>query len=115
MTKAWVVLKGARTSVAGADGAIFINTAGNPALATAGSGDVLSGIMVAVAGSLPVERAACAAVCLHGLAADVWRARTGADRGMFATEVADLIPPVMAAVARGDDPCATVALPYPRG
>lgn len=108
MTKAWVVLKGARTIVAGPDGSLFINTTGNPALATAGAGDVLAGIMAALACSLPVDRAACAAVCLHGLAADAWRARTGADRGMLATEVADLIPPVMAAVARGDDPCALV-------
>lgn len=104
MTKAWVVLKGARTIVASPDGAIFINTTGNPALATAGSGDVLSGIMVALACALSPERAACAAVHLHGLAADLWRARTGADRGMLATEVADLMPNVLAAVARGADP-----------
>lgn len=106
MTKCWVVLKGARTIVAGPDGSIFINTTGNPALATAGSGDVLSGIMAALACSMKPAQAACAAVYLHGLAADAWRARTGADRGMMATEVADLIPPVMAALARGDDPLA---------
>lgn len=106
MTKAWVVLKGARTIVASPDGSLFINTSGNPALATAGSGDVLSGIMAALACTLPADRAACAAVYLHGLAADTWRSKTGADRGMLATEVADLIPPVLAAVARGDDPLA---------
>lgn len=104
MTKAWVVLKGARTIVAGPDGSIFINTTGNPALATAGTGDILAGIMAALACSMPPEQAACASVFLHGLCADVWRSQTGADRGMLATEIAELMPSVMATVARGEDP-----------
>ncbi len=103
-TRAIVVLKGARTIVASPDGAIFINTTGNPALATAGSGDVLAGIVAALACSMSPLRAACAGVHVHGLVADAWRARTGADRGLFAREIADGVPPVLAAVARGESP-----------
>jgi NAD(P)H-hydrate epimerase len=101
-TRAIVVLKGARTIIATPEGGIFINTSGNPALATAGAGDVLAGIIGAFACELAPERAACAGVHLHGLAADAWRAQHGgADRGLFASEIADLLPSVLGALARG--------------
>jgi NAD(P)H-hydrate epimerase len=103
-TGAFVVLKGARTIVATPGGKVFINTTGNPALATAGSGDVLAGIMAALACSMEPEHAACAAVHAHGLAAERWRARTGADRGLLAREIADEIPCILAALAGGRDP-----------
>jgi len=86
-----VLLKGARTIVASSD-SILINTTGNPSLATAGSGDVLSGLIAALSCSLPPTRAAAAGAFLHGLAADRWRARAGSDRGLLASELCDLIP-----------------------
>lgn len=64
-----VLLKGATTVIAAPDGAVRVNTADTPYLATAGSGDVLSGICGALlAGGLPVLDAASAGAFLHGLA-----------------------------------------------
>jgi ADP-dependent NAD(P)H-hydrate dehydratase / NAD(P)H-hydrate epimerase len=104
-SRAVVVLKGSRTLVVLPDGAVWINTTGNPALATAGAGDVLAGMIAAFACVLAPAKAACAAVHVHGLAADAWsRAAGGADRGLLASEVADRVPAVLAAMARGIDP-----------
>ena len=69
--RATVVLKGCGSVVATPAGEWFINTSGNPGLATAGSGDVLSGLAVALlAQGWPATDAALAAVHLHGLAAE---------------------------------------------
>lgn len=104
LTRSIVVLKGARTVIAIPDGRMFICMAGNPALATAGSGDVLTGIIAALACSLPLDCAASAGVLIHALAADVWRASTGSDRGLLASEIAELIPGLLATLAAGGDP-----------
>ena len=66
-----VVLKGANTVVAVPDGRVFINVNGNPSMATAGSGDVLAGIIVSLLaqGYSPLT-AAKSAVYLHGEAGD---------------------------------------------
>jgi NAD(P)H-hydrate epimerase len=66
-----VVLKGAYTAVALPDGRLYYNTTGNPGMATAGSGDVLTGILLALLaqGYTPVETALLG-VYLHGLAGD---------------------------------------------
>jgi NAD(P)H-hydrate epimerase len=97
-TGAVVVLKGHRTVIArrGDDG-LWINRTGHPVLATAGSGDVLTGMVGALlaAGSAP-EDAACAAVHLHGLCGERWHRRLGADRGMIAHEIASELPAVLA-------------------
>jgi ADP-dependent NAD(P)H-hydrate dehydratase / NAD(P)H-hydrate epimerase len=54
---------------------------------------------------MPVARAACAAVHVHGLCADAWSlAAGGADRGLLASEIAERVPAVLAAMARGIDP-----------
>ncbi len=68
----WVVLKGKDTVVAGPNGEVFINPTGNPGMATAGSGDVLLGMITAFL-SLIQDRflALASAVYLHGLAGDV--------------------------------------------
>lgn len=69
--KATVVLKGSNTVVSDKNGRVYINPTGNPGLATAGSGDVLSGILGAMLsqGLTPYE-AAKTAVYIHGLAGD---------------------------------------------
>jgi NAD(P)H-hydrate epimerase len=103
-TRATVVLKGARTIIATPDGRIYICMAGNPALATAGSGDVLTGVIAAFACSMPLDQAACAGVLVHALAGDVWRARTGCDRGLFAGEIPDVVPEIIAKLTKGEDP-----------
>jgi len=72
-----LVLKGWRTLVAHPDGSVAVNTSGNPAMAKAGSGDILTGIIVAMLAQYArggeaqdVARAVEAAVYLHGLAGD---------------------------------------------
>jgi len=95
-TGAVVVLKGAHTLVASPDSRIVVSPVACPALATAGSGDVLGGIIGAMACALPPFEAACAGVLLHALAGEAWaRAHGGADRGMLASEIADMLPQLM--------------------
>ncbi len=67
-----LVLKGWRTLVAHADGRVAVNTTGNPGMAKGGSGDVLTGILVALLAQFPdrPQEAVEAGVFLHGLAAD---------------------------------------------
>lgn len=67
-----MVLKGAHTAVARPDGQVFFNSTGNPGLATAGSGDVLTGIILSLlAQGYPADKAAILGVYLHGLAGDL--------------------------------------------
>ena len=82
-----LVLKGARTLVASPDGQVFINPTGNPGMATAGTGDILSGICGALlAQGLQPVKAACAAVYVHGLAGDMMAQQWG-QMGLVATDL----------------------------
>jgi hydroxyethylthiazole kinase-like uncharacterized protein yjeF len=88
----FVVLKGARTVVARPDGAVAICPTGNPGMATAGTGDVLTGMMVGLlAQGMPSWEAACAATYLHGAAGDLAAARMG-QAGMISGDVIEEIP-----------------------
>lgn len=90
--KACVILKGAGTVIAAFNGATFINTTGNPALATAGTGDVLAGVCGALLAQAASEiDAACFAVWLHGQAADNLVAQGIGPIGLTASE---LIPAI---------------------
>ena len=87
---AWVALKGCGTIIAAPDGQRFINTTGNPGLATAGSGDVLSGIVTALlAQGWPPLEALLAGVHLHGAAADALVACGCGPVGLTAGELID--------------------------
>lgn len=86
--RAHVILKGHRTLVAAADGQTYINLTGNPGMATAGSGDVLTGAVAAWLGQLMDAEAACRlAVYLHGLAGDL----AEADEGQVALLAGDIV------------------------
>lgn len=88
----FVVLKGARTVIARPDGAVAICPTGNPGMATAGTGDVLTGMTVGLlAQGLPPWEAACVATYLHGYAGDLAAATTG-QAGMIAGDVIEQIP-----------------------
>jgi NAD(P)H-hydrate epimerase len=98
-TGAAVLLKGAHTVVAAPDGRLAILDVGNPSLATAGSGDVLAGIVGALLAHLPPFEAAYAGAYLHGAAADRWSEGVR-DRGLLASEIADQLPDVLAALRK---------------
>lgn len=100
-SRAVVLLKGARTLVGAPEELPVVNPSGTPALATAGSGDVLAGILGAfAAGERTLLHAACAAAYVHGLAGERWAEAAGADRGLLAREIADGIPGALAALTR---------------
>jgi hydroxyethylthiazole kinase-like uncharacterized protein yjeF len=85
-----VILKGSRTVVAGPDGEVYVNPTGNSGMATGGTGDVLTGIVVGLLAQKvddPIG-AAIAAVYLHGLAGDIAASRVGA-RAMIASDIVE--------------------------
>jgi NAD(P)H-hydrate epimerase len=92
LTGAVVVLKGRFSIIGSPSGALRINPTGNPAMASGGSGDVLSGVIAAQACHLPAFEAAQAGVFVHGSAADEWAHRHSTDRGLLSHEIADLVP-----------------------
>ncbi|MFB4305758.1 NAD(P)H-hydrate dehydratase [Actinomadura sp. GTD37] len=91
---ATVLLKGSTTLVAEADRPVRVNPTGTPRLATAGTGDVLSGLVGALlAGGLPAIEAAAAGAYLHGLAARLAAAPTpGAESPISAYDVIKALP-----------------------
>jgi hydroxyethylthiazole kinase-like uncharacterized protein yjeF len=95
-----LVLKGSRSFIVAPDGTAFINTAGNPGLATAGSGDVLAGIIsgLAARGAEPLQ-AAVWGVYLHALAG-VRLARQRGPLGYLARELAGEVPALLEASGR---------------
>lgn len=87
-TKAITVLKGHATVVATDNEKTYINTTGNPGMATAGSGDVLTGIITSLLGQgKSAKEAALAGVFVHGLAGDL-AAETVGEYGLIAGDIA---------------------------
>jgi NAD(P)H-hydrate epimerase len=88
----FVVLKGARTVIARPDGLVAICPTGNPGMATAGTGDALTGMIVGLlAQGLPAWDAACAATYFHGSAGDLAAQQLG-QTGMLASDLIAQIP-----------------------
>ncbi len=94
------VLKGSRSLIAAPDGQVYVNPTGNAGMATAGSGDVLTGLLAGLLAQKPTQRpqdalgATIAAVYLHGLAGDLAAQQLG-QRSLIAS---DLIAHLSAAI-----------------
>jgi NAD(P)H-hydrate epimerase len=96
-----IVLKGAPTIVVDPKGKVFVNSTGNPGMATAGSGDVLAGIIAALLGqgNGPLH-AAINGVFVHGYAGDIVRGKIG-EMGMLASDILREIPAALKELAKG--------------
>jgi len=90
-----VLLKGARTVVASPDGSVYINASGSPALAKAGSGDALAGIIASfIAQGTNLFEAAALGAYLHGKAGE-FASETLSDYGVNASDVINALPRVI--------------------
>jgi len=88
-----VVLKGEATIVADPSGRAYVVPTGNPGLATPGTGDVLTGVIVAqLAKGLPATDAACLGAYLHGLAADLAAEEAVGTEAMVASDLFNSLP-----------------------
>ena len=92
LSKQVVVLKGANTVVAPYKEPLYVNKTGNPGMATAGSGDVLLGVVSAFCGQgMDTVSASKSAVYVHGLAGDIAAQELG-EYSLMATDIIDAIP-----------------------
>ena len=96
-----LVLKGERTLIAFPDGRVWINPTGSPAMATGGTGDILTGLIVGFLGQFPKETdmAVAAAVYLHGLAGQLGAAAL-TEQCLVATDLLRYLPAAMEECAR---------------
>lgn len=93
--QATVVLKDARTCIAGPEGKLWLHAYGNSGMATAGSGDVLTGtILGQMALCDSASQAACMGVLLHGLAGDL-AAETKGEASLMATDICEKLPDIL--------------------
>jgi hydroxyethylthiazole kinase-like uncharacterized protein yjeF len=94
-TKTFLVLKGAPTVTASPDGNAFINTSGNPGMATAGTGDVLTGMISGfLAQKMDPLEAAVLGVYIHGLTGDAVAGKKG-QHSLIASDIIREIPAVL--------------------
>lgn len=104
-TGTYVVLKGVPTVIAEPGGSVYLNSTGNPGMAKAGTGDVLTGVVAAflAQGLSPIE-ASIAGVYLHGLAGDMAASKTG-EHSLLASDVIGALPGALREVCDPNYPC----------
>lgn len=94
------VLKGARTIIADPEGPVYMNPIAHSVLASGGTGDVLTGLILGfLSQGLPLIKSACLAVFLHGQAG-LLLAREKGDRGILASELLEKIPDLLSQKGR---------------
>lgn len=92
LSETTVVLKGHNTIVTDGRERYYINRTGNPGMATAGSGDVLTGVITGlISTGIPTFEAACLGVYVHGLSGDMAAKKKGM-RSLMATDILDDLP-----------------------
>jgi NAD(P)H-hydrate epimerase len=97
-----VILKGYLAVIAAEGEAVYLNPTGNPGMATAGSGDVLSGVLLALlAGGLPPFEAALLGAYLHGLAGDLAADDIG-EISLIAGDIRDYLPDAVNVIEEGE-------------
>lgn len=93
-----VLLKGSPTLIAGSDERVFVSNTGNPGMATAGSGDVLTGIISAFWGQgMSSEEAAYAGAYVHGVAGDLAKGEK-TEMGLIASDIIECIPRALTSI-----------------
>ncbi|MEP2668007.1 MAG: NAD(P)H-hydrate dehydratase [Cyclobacteriaceae bacterium] len=98
--KCVLVIKGANTSIVSPDGRVFFNSSGNPGMATAGSGDVLTGIILSLrAQGMGALEAAIAGVFVHGYAGDLAAWETG-QTSLTASDIINSLPSAFKQISR---------------
>ena len=97
-------LKGARSILFTADGQVFINPTGNPALAKGGTGDVLTGFIGGlVSQKYTLQQATIIGAYLHGYLADTWREESGNDMDLVACDLLNGIGKTLDVLKRGEE------------
>jgi hydroxyethylthiazole kinase-like uncharacterized protein yjeF len=88
-----VVLKGNRTLIASPNGDVMVNPTGSPAMATGGTGDILTGLVAGLLAQFPqqMDAAIAAAVYLHGLAGEIGAREVG-EKSLVATDLLRYLP-----------------------
>jgi NAD(P)H-hydrate epimerase len=96
----YLVLKGNRSVVAAPDGQVWINPTGSPAMASGGTGDVLTGMIAGLVAQFPdqIALAVLASVYLHGRAGELGAAKLG-EKSLIATDLFQFLPEAMREVA----------------
>ena len=101
--KVFLALKGARTVISDPEGNLFINPTGNPGMATAGSGDVLSGMIGGfISQKIELLDALKAGIYLQGLAGDIAAFESG-ETGMIAGDILDALPLAIESILHPED------------
>lgn len=96
--KVVLLLKGAHTSISNIDGKVIFNTTGNPGMATGGSGDVLTGIVIGLFGQgYDSLEATLLGAYLHGLAGNLY-AKENSEEGLIAGDLIEFLPKSFSAI-----------------